>query len=107
MEEKIISIMNEMAEYLSVGQMKKLQEVLLKNMVENEPEKSNISNSEYLRLYLAAKQIEGCSERTIQYYMGHASLEMTRHYDRRKVKKLDESAINKAFGYELPKTAQF
>lgn len=68
MEEKIISIMNEMAEYLSVGQMKKLQEVLLKNMVENEPEKSNISNSEYLRLYLAAKQIEGCSERTIQYY---------------------------------------
>lgn len=68
MEEKIISIMNEMAEYLSVGQMKKLQEVLLKNMVENEPKKSNISNSEYLRLYLAAKQIEGCSERTIQYY---------------------------------------
>lgn len=54
MEEKIISIMNEMAEYLSVGQMKKLQEVLLKNMVENEPKKSNISNSEYLRLYLAA-----------------------------------------------------
>lgn len=57
-----------MAEYLSIAQMKKLQEVLLKNLDESSIEKSEISNSEYLKLYLEAKRIEGCSERTIQYY---------------------------------------
>ena len=32
MEEKLVKILNEMAEYLNISQMKKLQEVLLKNM---------------------------------------------------------------------------
>ena len=30
MEEKLVKILNEMAEYLSISQMKKLQEALLK-----------------------------------------------------------------------------
>lgn len=30
MEERLVNILNEMAEYLSIAQMKKLQEVLLK-----------------------------------------------------------------------------
>lgn len=68
MEEKIISIINEMADYLSVGQMRLLQEVLINKLAENEPERKYISNGEYLCLYLEAKRIEGCSERTIQYY---------------------------------------
>ena len=68
MQEKIVQIINEMAEYLSIAQMKKLQEVLLRKLDESSIEKSEISNSEYLKLYLEAKRIEGCSERTIQYY---------------------------------------
>lgn len=68
MEEKVVTIINEMAEYLSVSQMKKLQEVLLKTFSEHEAEKSEVSNEEYLQLFLDAKKIEGCSERTIQYY---------------------------------------
>lgn len=68
MEEKFISIINEMAEVLNAAQLKKLQEVLLKNLSENEPEKQNISNDEYLQMFLSAKQIEGCSNRTIEYY---------------------------------------
>ena len=68
MEEKVVAIINEMAEYLSVSQMKKLQEVLLKTFSENEALKVEISSQEYLQLYLDAKRIEGCSERTIQYY---------------------------------------
>lgn len=32
MEETLVTILNEMAEYLSIAQMKKLQEVLLKNL---------------------------------------------------------------------------
>lgn len=68
MEEKIVKIINEMAEYLNVSQMKKLQEVLLKSFSETETKKEEIKNEEYLQLFLEAKKIEGCSERTIQYY---------------------------------------
>lgn len=68
MEEKVVKIINEMAEYLNVSQMKKLQEVLLKTFAEEEASRTEVSNEEYLQLFLDAKQIEGCSERTIQYY---------------------------------------
>ena len=68
MEEKVVKIINEMAEYLSVSQMKKLQEVLLKTFSEQEAEKVEVSNQQYLQLFLDAKKIEGCSERTLQYY---------------------------------------
>ena len=68
MEEKIVVIMNEMSEYLSISQMKKLQEVMLKVFAEKSEEKRSIPNDEYLKMFLAAKRIEGCSERTIQYY---------------------------------------
>lgn len=68
MEEKFVEIINEMAEVLSTAQLKKLQEVLLKYLSDNSLEKKNISNYEYLKMFLEAKQIEGCSERTIKYY---------------------------------------
>lgn len=68
MEEKIVTILNEMAEYLTVPQMKKLQEVILRTLSENELEKQQISNEEFLEMFLDAKRVEGCSERTIQYY---------------------------------------
>ena len=32
MDEKLVNILNEMAEYLSIPQMKKITEVLLKNL---------------------------------------------------------------------------
>ena len=73
MEDKIVKIINEMAEYLNVAQMKKLQEVLLQTFSESEAQKEQISNEEYLKLFLDAKKIEGCSERTIQYYRGAAA----------------------------------
>lgn len=68
MEDKLVKILNEMTEYLNISQMKKLQEVLLENLSENKAQKENISNAEYLTLFLDAKKIEGCSARTIQYY---------------------------------------
>ena len=68
MEEKIVVILNEMSEYLSVSQMKKLQEVMIKAFSREEAEKKTIDNEEYLKRFLDAKRIEGCSERTIQYY---------------------------------------
>ncbi len=68
MEEKIVSILNEMSEYLSIAQMKKLQEVVLKTFSKDEADKKEISNLDFLKMFLDAKRIEGCSERTIQYY---------------------------------------
>ena len=36
MEEKVVIILNEMSEYLSIPQMKKLQEVIIRTFTENE-----------------------------------------------------------------------
>ena len=42
MEEKIVKVLNEMSEYLSIAQMKKLQEVIIKTFAENEAIKNDI-----------------------------------------------------------------
>lgn len=72
MEEKLVKILNEMAEYLSIPQLRKLQEVLIKNLSSKQAESTEISNNDYLQLFLDAKRIEGCSERTLQYYRATA-----------------------------------
>lgn len=48
--------------------MKKLQEVLLKNLQEPEEVISESTNFDYLDMFIAAKKIEGCSDRTVTYY---------------------------------------
>ena len=68
MDEKLVYILNEMAEYLNVTQMKKLQEVLLKHLSNGKEPAAPATNAEYLQQFLNAKRIEGCSERTLQYY---------------------------------------
>ncbi len=68
MNGKIISVLNEMVEYLNFEQMKKLQEVMLLNFSENDVVKNDIDNKQYLRMFLDAKVLEGCSSRTIKYY---------------------------------------
>ena len=68
MEEKIVTVLNEMSEYLSIAQMKKLQEVIIKTFAENEAVKTDIAYDEFLKMFLAAKRFEGCSDRTISYY---------------------------------------
>ena len=59
MEEKIVNIINAMAEYLSIEQLKKLQEVILQELSENEAQKEETSNREYIKLFLNAKQMDG------------------------------------------------
>ena len=49
-------------------QMKHLQGVLIERLEEVQEEVENTSNIMYLTKFIAAKRIEGCSERTIQYY---------------------------------------
>lgn len=68
MESKIKEILNEMAEYLSAEQQKKLQQVLIVKLSENRQKAVPATNEDYKKLFLNAKKIEGCSERTLIYY---------------------------------------
>ena len=68
MNEKINTVLNEMSEYMSLSQMKKLQEVILREFAENSIDKSDITNIGYVERFIEAKKIEGCSARTLQYY---------------------------------------
>ncbi len=68
MENTIYEILDEMAEYLSVDQQKKLQQVLLKKLASNKPKQDTVTNDQYRKMFLDAKKIEGCSIRTLQYY---------------------------------------
>lgn len=68
MDKVIYDILAEMADSLSVEQQKKLQQVLVKKLAENRSEQKCATNEQYLKLFLDAKTIEGCSERTILYY---------------------------------------
>ena len=68
MENVIQEILNEMADLLSIEQEKKLQQVLISKLSENARRQEPATNREYENLFLDAKKIEGCSERTLQYY---------------------------------------
>lgn len=51
MEEKIVKVLNEMSAYLTIAQMKKLQEIMLDTFAENKIEKGNKER----RVYFDAK----------------------------------------------------
>ena len=50
MDEKLVCILNEMADFLSIAQTKKLQEVLLKNLSSEAPQREQTSNETYLNI---------------------------------------------------------
>ena len=58
-----------MAEVLNASQMQKLQEVFVNCLSENRaPDYLQIRNEEFLDMFLTAKYLEGCSDKTIRYY---------------------------------------
>ena len=59
-------------------------------------------SSHKIRFYACSRMYDlGYDEKTIQKNMGHSSLVMTRHYDRRQKKTVDPKLINEAFGFEI------
>lgn len=68
MEDAIKYILVDMDEYLTANQSQKLQKVLISRLTDQTKSVSNVSNSNYLAMFLNAKKIEGCSERTLAYY---------------------------------------
>ena len=68
MNNEIALILDDMTEYLNASQIKQLQKVLIKRIHEQPEQGNECSNARYLEMFLMAKRIEGCSERTIAYY---------------------------------------
>lgn len=93
MQEKIHAVLQAMQESLNASQLKQLQAVLLKQFAENESPKEYADNTEYLRLFLAAKRIEGCSERTILYY--RATIERMLHCIATPIRSISTDEIRK------------
>ena len=57
-----------MDEYLTANQSQKLQRVLVTRLTKQVKNINSLSNDNYLSMFLNAKKIEGCSERTLTYY---------------------------------------
>lgn len=69
MEKAILDVLNDMTNILDVAQLRALQNSLLNRLSQGkECSESEIDNECYLEMFLSAKKIEGCSERTIEYY---------------------------------------
>lgn len=64
MGREIYDIINDMAEVLNASQMQKLQEVLVKRLSDY----LQTTNMDFLDMFLTAKHLEGCSDKTIRYY---------------------------------------
>ena len=56
MENTINEIMNEMADYLSAEQQKKLQQVLLSKLLESKCKVAPATNEDYKKLFLNSKK---------------------------------------------------
>ena len=69
MGREIYDIINDMAEVLNASQMQKLQEVLVKRLSENTvSDYLQTTNMDFLDMFLTAKHLKGCSDKTIRYY---------------------------------------
>lgn len=79
MENKILSILNQMQSLLTPGQIKGLASVLRTTLLEDFVQAN--SNVELLDHFITAKQVEGCSEKTIEYYRKTLAM-MTETIDR-------------------------
>lgn len=67
MKTKITAIMQEMLTYLNNEQLLALQESLERHLVEGNVKQKH-TNHELLQLFITAKQVEGCSLKTLRYY---------------------------------------
>lgn len=66
-ETLIEKIKNEMKEHLTAEQMRQLHTVLVDCCLMEAVEKKN-KTSDLIKLFLAAKRVEGCSDKTVKYY---------------------------------------
>lgn len=68
MSQEIFNIISDMTDSLSPSQLRRLEDVLVWRLSEEEKRKIEHSNEEYLKMFLASKKLEGCSPKTIGCY---------------------------------------
>jgi integrase/recombinase XerD len=68
MKNVIYYVLKDMSGELNISQLKLLQEVLIRRLESSDNEEEGYDNHEYKEMFLAAKKVEGCSSRTLQYY---------------------------------------
>lgn len=85
MEKLIIEIEQQMINLLNNMQMEELHKVLLKKLQGlafiDEANNKSLENEEvdYCNIFICAKQVEGCSEKSIKYYKSTIE-NMLKHY---------------------------
>ena len=68
MQQLINDILHDMSDVLSAKDLYALQIVLQKNLNTQNNQTYPYTNLEYMDMFISAKRIEGCSERTLSYY---------------------------------------
>lgn len=68
MQQLINDILHDMSEVLSAKELYALQIVLQKKLNTQNNQTYPYTNIEYMDMFISAKRIEGCSERTLAYY---------------------------------------
>ena len=68
MQQLINDILHDMSEVLSAKELYALQIVLQKKLNTQNNQTYPYTNIEYMDMFISAKRIEGCSERTLSYY---------------------------------------
>ena len=66
MDQRILEIEQAMLPYLNNLQMEKLHQTLVHVLTDASP--SDDDDRDFLPVYIAAKRVEGCSEKTLHYY---------------------------------------
>lgn len=68
MGKEIFNIISDMSEVLNANQLRRLQEVLIWRLSDEERNRITFSNEEYMRMFLTSKKLEGCLPKTINIY---------------------------------------
>lgn len=92
----IDEIIQEMLKVLDNSQLIQLKQVLKRRLGKATDDRSKVSNESYIKDYLAAKQVEGCSDKTIKYYQ--ATLRMMFFSLRKHVQKITTEDLREYLG---------
>ena len=69
MDKAIVNVINQMSEVLSIGQLRRLQQVLIENLIDNKDMDEELrDNSYYVDLFISTKLLEGKSHKTMESY---------------------------------------
>ncbi len=92
----IDEILQEMLKVLDNSQLIQLKRVLRLKLSNSSDDSSDLSNETYINDYLSAKQVEGCSEKTIKYYQ--ATLFMMVSNIKKSVRKITTEDLREYLG---------